>query len=143
MNISVWAKLLILATGSFPAWSLNIFFPFLNQNILFPECPKKDQTHILDILMLFEYMLRIKIKTKQMCKNEDNLNLFWKYLILYGMKWLFIYCLVKQFFISYSPEGISLSSRSMNMGALGKDSDDINFSFVGLAELSLLKCSQH
>ena len=57
---------------------------FLNQNILFPECPKKNQTYISDILTLFEYMLRTKIKNK--CENESNLSLFETGLILYGMK---------------------------------------------------------
>ena len=53
----------------------QIFYFFKNQNILFPECPYKDQTYISDILTLFEYMLRLKIRNK--CENEDNLNLFW------------------------------------------------------------------
>ena len=39
----------------------QIFIIFFNGNILFPECSKKDQTNISDILMLFEYILRIKI----------------------------------------------------------------------------------
>ena len=33
-----------------------------------------DQTYIAAILRLFEYMLRIKIKNK--CENEDDLDLF-------------------------------------------------------------------
>ena len=37
------------------------FSIFLNQNILFLECSKKDQTYISDILMLLQYILRIKI----------------------------------------------------------------------------------
>ena len=32
----------------------QISYLFLNQNILFPECPKKNQTYISDILTLFE-----------------------------------------------------------------------------------------
>ena len=52
----------------------QIFHFFLNQNILFPERPKKDHTYISDILTLFEYILRIKIKNK--CENEDNSSLF-------------------------------------------------------------------
>ena len=39
----------------------QIFYLFLNQNILFQECPKTNQTYISDILTLFECMLRIKI----------------------------------------------------------------------------------
>ena len=50
------------------------FSIFLNWNILFPECSKKDQTYMSDILKLFEYILRIKIKNK--CVNEDDLYLF-------------------------------------------------------------------
>ena len=44
------------------------FSIFLNWNILFLECSK-----ISDILTLFEYILRIKIKNK--CENEDDLDL--------------------------------------------------------------------
>ena len=40
---------------------------FSNRNILFSECPKKDQTYISDILTLFEYIPGINIK-KQMWK---------------------------------------------------------------------------
>ena len=32
----------------------QISYLFLNLNILFPECPKKNQTYISDILTLFE-----------------------------------------------------------------------------------------
>ena len=39
-------------------------FIFLNQNILFLECSKKDHTHISDILTLSEYIVRIKVKNK-------------------------------------------------------------------------------
>ena len=45
----------------------QIFNFFLNRNDLFPECSKKDQTYISDILTLFEYILRIKIK--KTCEN--------------------------------------------------------------------------
>ena len=45
----------------------QIFNFFLNWNDLFPECSKKDQTYISDILTLFEYILRIKIK--KTCEN--------------------------------------------------------------------------
>ena len=45
----------------------QIFNFFLNRNDLFPECSKKDQTYISDILTLLEYILRIKIK--KTCEN--------------------------------------------------------------------------
>ena len=59
-NIRALAKGLVLTTRIFPASRLNKFFNFLNRNILFLECSKKDQIYISDILTLFEYMLRIK-----------------------------------------------------------------------------------
>ena len=116
------AKVLILTTGIFPAWSLNkflIFFFFSNCNILFQECSKKDQTYISDLLTLFEYILRIKIKNK--CENEDDLDPF-----LNGSNfirnWIIVPMLLIKaiIFTSYSPEGICFGSRSMNMTALVK-----------------------
>ena len=58
------------------------FSIFLNQNILFLECSKKDQTYISDILTLFEYIVRIKIKNK--CENKDDLNLFFEQALFYA-----------------------------------------------------------
>ena len=49
----------------------QIFHFFLNQNIYSQSALK----WIRPIFQIFEYMLRIKIKNK--CENEDNLNLFW------------------------------------------------------------------
>ena len=66
------------------------------------------------LLALFEYLLRIKIKKKKKKKreNEDDLDLFlsgpnfmWNGMIISML-------LIKtSFFKSYSPEGISFSSR--------------------------------
>ena len=52
------------------------FFNFFNRNILFPECCKIYQTYISDILTLFEYIPRIKIKFENKCENKDDLDLF-------------------------------------------------------------------
>ena len=110
-------KVLILTTGIFPAWSLNNFI-FLNRNILFPECSKKDQTYISVVLTLFEYTQRIKIKSKNKCENDLDLFLNGPNFIQNGIH---SYAAHKgDFFTSYSPEGISFSSKSMNMRALVK-----------------------
>ena len=47
---------------------------FVKSNILFLECYSKNHTYISAILMLFIYILRIKIKNK--CENVDDLDLF-------------------------------------------------------------------
>ena len=47
---------------------------FLKSNILFLECSSKNHTYISAILMLFIYILRIKIKNK--CENVEDLDLF-------------------------------------------------------------------
>ena len=84
-------------------------FFFLNRNILFSECSKKDQTYISKILTLFEYMSRIKIKNK--FENGDDLDLF-----LNGSNFMWNEIItpmlpIKTIFLtSYSPEGISFSS---------------------------------
>ena len=107
MNITALVKVLILTTVIFPAWRLNKFLIFLKQNILFPECSKKDhQTFISDILTLFEYISRIKIKNK--FENEENLDLFSIFslgLILYRMEQLFLCRFKRHFLTTYSPAG--------------------------------------
>ena len=68
-------KVVILTTGTFPAYEASTYFSFLlNHNILSPKCFKEDLTYILDILTLFAYILRIKIKNK--CENQNDLDLF-------------------------------------------------------------------
>ena len=92
---------------------------FLNPNILFPGNSKKDQTYISDILTLLECKLRIEIKNKG--EKEDDPHLF-----LNGSNfirsWIIIPMLLIKviFFTSYSPGGISFSSRSRNMRVLVK-----------------------
>ena len=79
---------------------------FLNQNILFSECSKKGQTYISNILTLFEYISRIKIKNK--FENEENLDLFSIFslgLILYRMEQLFLCRFKRHFLTTYSPAG--------------------------------------
>ena len=98
----------------------QIFNLFLNQNILFQECPKTNQTYISDILTLFECMLRIKIN-KNKWENDDNLILFWNRPNFIRNEIIIHILLIKAIsFTSYSPEGTSLSLRSMNMRALVK-----------------------
>ena len=116
LEIRALAKVLILTTGIFSAWSLNKFFNFFKMNNLFPECSKKDQTYISDILTLFEYVLRIKIKK---CENEDDLDLF-----LNGSNFtrnkIIINYFINHKVMLYSPESISFNSQSINIGALAK-----------------------
>ena len=115
-NIMVW-KYWFWRQKFFQPEASTIFF-FLNRNILFPECSKKDQTYISVILTLFEYTLRIKIKFKNKCKNDLDLFLNGPNFIKNGIH---SYAAHKgDFFTSYSPEGISFSSKSMNMRALVK-----------------------
>ena len=112
MNIRGLAKVLILTTGIFPEWIFNTFFIFLNRNILFPVCYKKDQTYTSGILTSFEYMLRIKIKNK--CENEDDLDLFSS-----GPNFIRNEIIVHMLIIkTILLEGISFSSRRVNMRAL-------------------------
>ena len=136
-------KVVILTTGTFPAYEASTYFSFLlNQNILSPKCFKEDLTYILDILTLFAYILRIKIKNK--CGNQNDLDLFLNGSNFIQNGIIISMLLIKAIsFTSCSPEGIPFSSRSMNMRAFSKstDSDDRNFSFVDLAEL-LFKHSQ-
>ena len=54
--------------------SLKKKFNFFKPKYFIPEVFWKNQTYISDILTLFECILRIKIKNK--CENEDNLDLF-------------------------------------------------------------------
>ena len=69
--------------------------------------------------MLFEYMLRIKIKNK--CENEVDLDLVLNRPNFTRIGIIILMLFIKDiFFASYSPEGISLSSRSMNIRALAK-----------------------
>ena len=57
---------------------------FLNRNILFPDFSKKDQTYVLDILTLFEYILSIQIK---MFEKMRKISIFsWTGLILCGIE---------------------------------------------------------
>ena len=69
MNIRALAKVLILTTGIFPAWSLNNLLGFFKTIIFYFR-----SALISDILTLFEYIIRIKIKNK--CEKEDHLDLF-------------------------------------------------------------------
>ena len=57
---------------------------YINRNILFPDCSKKDQIYVLDILTLFEYILRIQIQ--KIWENEENFDLPWTDLILCGIE---------------------------------------------------------
>ena len=69
--------------------------------------------------MLFEYILRIKTKNK--CEIEDDLDLFlnWSNFTRNGI--IIPMLLIKaNFLTNYSPEGVSFSSRSMNIRALAK-----------------------
>ena len=76
-------KVLILMTEIFQGVASTNFSVFLNRNILFPECSKKDQTYISEILTLFECILRIKIKNVKM----RTISIFsWTGLILNGME---------------------------------------------------------
>ena len=74
VNIRALAKVLFLTTGIFQREALTNFSIFLNRNVLFLDCSKKDLTYISDILTLFEYILRIKIKNK--CEIEDDHDRF-------------------------------------------------------------------
>ena len=73
VNIRALAKVLILTTGIFPAWSLNKFFNFLQ-----PKCYSwialKRIRPISNVFTLLEYILRIKIKNKW--ENEEDLEFF-------------------------------------------------------------------
>ena len=50
VNILALAKLLFLAKGIFPGKASTNFSIFLNQNILFLECPKRARTYISDAI---------------------------------------------------------------------------------------------
>ena len=93
-------------------------FPIsLNRNILFLECSKNIQTYISDTFTLFEYILRIKIKSK--CENEDDLDLS-----LNGPKRNGIIIpmpLIKAILFWQVPQGISSSSLIMNIRVLPKE----------------------
>ena len=128
MNILALAKLLFLTKGIFPGKASTDFSIFLNQNILFLECPKRARTYIWIYLNIFEYILRIKIKNK--CENEDSLELYveWNNNSYAAHKddffnklltWRYIFQLVK-----YKNKGVSEAI----------DSDDRNLFSVGLAE---------
>ena len=87
-------------------------------------------------------MLRLKIRNK--CENKDNRNLFWNrpnfirneiIIHMLFIKVIFYKLPTRRYIFKltkYDHEDVSESI----------DSDDRNFSFVGLAELSVLKCSQ-
>ena len=51
----------------------RIFQFFSNQNILFQECSKKNQTYISNILSLFEY-IRFKTKNMKMGRSRSFLQ---------------------------------------------------------------------
>ena len=103
--------------------------------MLFLECSKKDQTYISDTLTLFEYILRIKTENK--CENEDDLDLFLNgpnfmrngiIIPMLLIKTIFFYKYLPRRYIfqltKYKHKGVSESI----------DSDNRNFSSVGLAE---------
>ena len=105
MSIRALAKVLILMAGIFPAWSLNKFFNFFKL-----ECTKKDQTYVSDILTLFEYILRIKIKHK--CGSEDDLDFYLNGPNFTRNEIIIPVLLIKAIFgASYSLEGLSFSSQ--------------------------------
>ena len=101
MNINALAEVLILTAKIFPAWSLNKFFNFFKPEYFIPRV----------------HILIIKIKNVKM----KTISIFsWTSLILHGMEQLFLFCLFRFFFTSYSPEGISFSPRIINIRALVK-----------------------
>ena len=128
MNIRALAKVLILTTGIFPAWTSTNFSIFLNRNILFLECSENDQTYVPDILTLLGYILRIKIKNK--FETEGNIDLFFNGPTFMRNGIIIPMLLIKTILLYKLPEGISFSSRSMNIRALVK----VLISSVGLAE---------
>ena len=89
-----------------------------NRNILFLECSRKYQTYISDFLTLFEYIPRIKIKSK--CENEDDLDLFLNGPSIIRNGIVIPMLLIKAIFSQVFHQSVSFSSRSMNMRALVK-----------------------
>ena len=118
VNISALAKVLTVTTGMFPLWSLNKFFNFLNRNILFLECSKKDYTYISDFLTLLGYVLGIKIKNK--FENEDDLDLFLNSPNFMRNGIIILIQLIKAIFFCKLLTSKSFSSRSMNKRALAE-----------------------
>ena len=117
MNIRVSAKVLILTTGTFLAWSCKKSFYFLHRNILFLECSEKDQTYISDILALFEYILRIQILKMRVWRRSRSFLERAKFHAVWN---IYSHAAHDDVFLSYSPRGISFSSQSVSIRALAK-----------------------
>ena len=86
-------------------------------------------------------MLRLKIKNK--CENEDNLNLFWNKPNFIRNEVIIHMLLIKVIFYKLPTRRYIFKLTKYDHKEVSEsiDSDDKIFSFVGLAELSLLKCS--
>ena len=89
------------------------FFNFFNRNILFPKCSKIDQTYISDILTLFEYIPRIKIKFKNKCENKDDLDLFLNLLNFVWNGIIIPMLLIKAIFLEVTQQKVYLSAHEV------------------------------
>ena len=134
MNIRALAKVLFLTTGIFQREALTNFSIFLNRNVLFLDCSKKDLTYISDILTLFEYILRIKIKNK--CEIEDDHDRFLNGPNFMRSRIIIPMLLIKAIFFYklLSRKYIFRLTKCEDKGVSERiNSEDRNFSSLGLA----------
>ena len=113
MNIRTSAKLLILATGSFPAWSLD----FSHWKILLQECSKK----IRPMFQIFWRYLNIYSESKfEKWENKENLNLFMNGPKIVQIGIIIPMLLIKAFFYKLLNRRYIFQLKSMNIRALTK-----------------------